>query len=161
MEAKMTEKTKRAKLTKGYVDRIKPGQKDEFHWDSEVKGFGVRVTPTGKLTFIVQGRVEGSDAPAARITIGPFGVFTVDQARDVAREHLRSMRLGVDPRQVRKADEAAKVTLQQVCDAYVSRPGKLKASSREAIERHVRTTFEAWKDKPEALPGDAYEGSAW
>lgn len=144
----MTNQPNRAKLTKGYVDRVKPGPKDKFHWDSEVKGFGVRVTPTGKLTFIVQGRIEGSAAPAARITIGPYGVFTVDQARDVAREHLRSMRLGVDPRQVRKADEAAKVTLQQVCDAYVSRPGKLKASSREAIERHVRTTFEAWKDKP-------------
>lgn len=48
----------RAKLTKGYVDRIKPGSKDEFHWDTDTKGFGVRVTPTGKLTFIVQGRVS-------------------------------------------------------------------------------------------------------
>ena len=49
----------RAKLTKGYVERIKPGTKDAFHWDTEVKGFGLRVTPTGKMTFIVQGRVEG------------------------------------------------------------------------------------------------------
>ncbi len=131
----MTSQPNRAKLTKGYVDRIKPGPKDEFHWDSDVKGFGVRVTPTGKLTFIVQGRIEGSGAAAARITIGPYGVFTVDQARDVAREHLRSMRLGVDPRQVKKADEAAKVTLQQVCDAYVSRPGKLKASSNAGLRQ--------------------------
>lgn len=53
----MTSQPNRAKLTKGYVDRIKPGPKDEFLWDTEVKGFGVRVTPTGKLTFIVQGRV--------------------------------------------------------------------------------------------------------
>lgn len=144
----MTSQPNRAKLTKGYVDRIKPGPKDEFYWDSEVKGFGVRVTPTGKLTFIVQGRIEGSSGSAARITIGAYGVFTVDQARDVAREHLRSMRLGVDPRQVKKAEEVARVSLQQVCDAYVSRPGKLKASSQEAIKRHVQTTFEAWKDKP-------------
>lgn len=144
----MSNQPNRAKLTKGYIDRIKPGPKDEFHWDTDVKGFGVRITPTGKLTFIVQGRVEGSSAPAARITIGPYGVFTVDQARDVAREHLRSMRLGVDPRAKRKADEAARVTLQQVCDAYVARPGKLKASSREAIERHVRTTFEKWASLP-------------
>jgi len=144
----MTSQPNRAKLTKGYVDRIKPGSKDEFHWDTEVKGFGVRVTPTGKLTFIVQGRIEAVSAPAARITIGAYGVFTVDQARDVAREHLRSMRLGVDPRQVKKAEEVARVSLQQVSDAYVSRPGKLKASSREAIERHIRTTFGSWKDKP-------------
>lgn len=58
------------------------------------------------------------------------------------------MRMGIDPRAARKAEEATKVTLQQVCDAYVSRPGKLKPSSADAIKRHVATTFEAWKDKP-------------
>lgn len=140
----------RAKLTKRYVDRIRPGLKDKFHWDTETKGFGVRVTPTGKLSFIVQGRFA-DDRAAARITIGAYGLFTVDQARNVAREHLRSMRMGVDPRAARRADEAANVTLQQVCDAYVTRPGKLKESSAATIKRHVATTFEAWKDKPMAL----------
>lgn len=137
----------RAKLTKSYVDRICPGPKDEFHWDAEVKGFGLRVTPRGKVTFIVQGRVEGNEG-AIRITIGAYGVFTVDEARDDAREHLRSMRRGIDPRDARKADEAMRVTLQQVCDAYVARPGKLKETSKHAIKRHVTTTFAAWKDRP-------------
>lgn len=137
------------KLTKGFVDRIKPGAKDEFHWDADVKGFGLRVTPKGKVTFIVQGRVEGS-GKEARITIGPFGVFTVDQARDVAREHLRNMRMGLDPRDLKRQDEAMRVSLMDVCTAYTSRPGKLKASSAAVIERHVTTTFEAWKDKPVA-----------
>lgn len=137
------------KLTKGFVDRIKPGTKDEFHWDADVKGFGLRVTPKGKVTFIVQGRVEGS-GKEARITIGPFGVFTVDQARDVAREHLRNMRMGLDPRDLKRQDEAMRVSLMDVCTAYTSRPGKLKASSAAVIERHVTTTFEAWKDKPVA-----------
>jgi hypothetical protein len=137
----------RAKLTKGYVERIKPGAKDAFHWDTEVKGFGLRVTPTGKMTFIVQGRVEGS-GKEARITIGAFGVFTTDQARDAAREHLRTMRLGGDPRAISKQTKAAGVTLQQVADAYVDRPGKLKESSKSEITRHVATTFAAWKDKP-------------
>lgn len=143
----MTTPQNRSKLTKSYVDRIIAGPKDEFHWDGEVKGFGVRITPRGKLTFVVQGRVEGRET-AARITIGSYGVFTVDQARDEAREHLRSMRRGIDPRAARKADEAVKVTLQQVCDAYVARPGKLKPSSKAAIQRHVKTTFEKWKDRP-------------
>jgi integrase len=135
------------KLTKGYVDRIKAGAKDEFHWDTEVKGFGLRVTPTGKMTFIVQGRVEGS-GKEARITIGPFGVFTCEQARDLAREHLRSMRMGLDPRELKRQDDAMKVSLRSVCDAYISRPGKLKASSAAVIERHVTTTFASWAAKP-------------
>ncbi|WP_201752631.1 tyrosine-type recombinase/integrase [Sphingomonas changnyeongensis] len=125
---------------------MKPGTKDEFHWDSEPRGFGLRVTPTGKMTFIIQRRVEGT-GKEARITIGAFGVFTVEQARDAAREHLRNMRMGLDPRELKKQTAALQVTLADVCTAYVGRPGKLKATSRQAIERHVTTTFEAWKDK--------------
>ena len=40
------------------------------------------------------------------------------------------------------------VLTDDVSDAYVSRPGKLKATSKHAIERHVRTTFLAWASKP-------------
>ncbi|QDP20024.1 tyrosine-type recombinase/integrase [Sphingomonas xanthus] len=139
--------TNRGKLTKGYVDRVKPGVKDQFHWDTEVKGFGLRVSPTGKISFIVQGRVEGS-AREARLTIGSYGIFTPDQARDVAREHLRSMRLGIDPRDLRRQDQAAKVTLREVADAYFARPGMLKESTKSEMNRHVEKAFEAWKDKP-------------
>lgn len=137
----------RAKLTKGYVDRIVAGPKDEFHWDTEVKGFGVRVSPMGKLTFIVQGRISGSES-SARMTIGPYGVFTVDQARDEAREQLRAMRKGFDPREMKRVDLAMKVTLQEVADAYFARPGKLKATTKAEMERHIDKVFTAWKDRP-------------
>ncbi len=139
--------TNRAKLTKGYVERVSPGVKDEFHWDTEVKGFGLRVSPKGRVSFIVQGRVGGS-LQEARLTIGSYGIFTPDQARDVAREHLRCMRMGVDPRDVRRHDEAAKVTLRKVADAYFGRPGMLKDSTKAEMERHVEKAFEAWKDNP-------------
>jgi integrase len=138
------------KLTKGTVDRVaRPGtsKTDLLYWDTEPKGFGLRVTPTGKATFIVQGRVDGT-AKEARITIGPYGVFTVDQARDVAREQLRTMRMGLDPRDLKRQDEAMKVTLGEVCTAYVSRPGKLKLSTRDEYQRQVDRVFAAWKDRP-------------
>lgn len=134
------------KLTKGYIDRLQPGTKEEFHWCVEPKGFGARITPTGKVSFVVQGRIVGTTS-AIRITIGPYGVFTVDQARDVAREHLRSMRMGIDPRDARREDEAAKVTLREVADAFLARPGMLKQSTREEMERHLKTTFANWQNR--------------
>lgn len=134
------------KLTKGYIDRVKPGPKDEFHWD-ELKGFGLRVNPSGRMNFIVQGRID-PNKPAARITIGPYGVFTVDQARDVAREHLRSMRMGIDPREVRREDEAKAVTLAEVARAFFARPGMLKESTRAEMERHLETAFAKWLTRP-------------
>lgn len=144
----MTTTPKRAKFTKGYVDKVRPAAKDDFHWDTDVKGFGLRITPKGKITFVVQGRVEGS-AKEARITIGAYGVFTVDQARDVAREHLRTMRMGGDPRAIKKQDEAMKVTLRDVADAYFDRPGQqLRESTKAEMNRHIDKVFAKWADKP-------------
>ena len=135
------------KLTKGYVDRVKPGPSDEYHWDAETKGFGLKVNPGGKMSFVVQGRLDPRKPPA-RITIGPYGVFTVDQAREVAREHLRSMRMGIDPRDTRREDEAKAVTLADVAKAFFARPGMLKPNTRDEMERHLNTALGKWLTRP-------------
>jgi integrase len=133
------------KLTKSVMDKLPtPAKGYVLHWDDQDRGFGCRITRDGKRSYVVQGRANGKEM---RMTIGPHGVFTVDQARDAAREHLRSMRLGIDPRDVRRQAQAVSVTLRQVSDAYL-RDRALKASSRSAIERHMTTTFEAWLHKP-------------
>jgi integrase len=136
------------KLTKTAIDRVaKPGTGTVIYFDFETKGFGLRVTASGAASFIVQGVVSGT-SKEARLTIGAYGIFTVEQARDVAREHLRNLRMGVDPRDVKKQDEALKVTLRQLADDYISRPGKLKDSSVATVERHVVTTFKDWENLP-------------
>src|SRR5262245_41726889 len=104
------------------------------------------MTPTGKLTF-VQGRVKGTNV-SVQMKLGAYGTWMPDEARTVAKEHLRSMDLGIDPRAAMKADAAMKTTLQQVCDAYVERPGKLKVSSQDEMKRHIEKVFVAWKDRP-------------
>lgn len=140
----------RAKLTKSYVDKVvPPDQGDAFHWDSELKGFGLRVNAAGR-TFVVQGRIgSGRTDPSARLTIGRYGTFTPDQARDIAREHLRNMRLGIDPRKVAKGTAAQRKTLRAFADDYM-RDIPLKPRSREKIEQTVAgplTRF-GWADKP-------------
>lgn len=141
-----------AKLTKTFIDKVQPPAKGyAMHWDETIKGYGLRVSapsdlhPEGKRVFVAQGRVQGK---AVCFTIGPFGEWTEHEARDKARKVLQGMREGIDPRDAKKADEAAKVTLRQVADAYMARPGKLKDSSKSEIERHVGTTFKAWEKAP-------------
>lgn len=135
-----------AKLTKTFIDKVQPPVSGyEIHWDDRVPGYGLRVTATGVRAFVAQGRVRGKPVI---VTIGRYGLYTEDKARAKAQSLLQDMREGIDPRDVKKADEAAKITLQQVCDQYVSRPGKLKASSKVKIERHVAKVFAAWKDRP-------------
>lgn len=58
------------------------------------------------------------------------------------------MREGIDPRAVVKADAAMKVSLQDVLEAYVGRPGKMKASTAAEYRRHVEKTFAKWAPLP-------------
>lgn len=134
------------KLTKTFIDKVQPPASGyEVHWDDSVKGYGLRVSSQGKRVFIVMGRALGK---SIQFTVGPYGVLTEDTARKKAQKLLQDMREGIDPRDSKRADEAMKVTLQQVCDAYVERPGKLKESSKAEMKRHVEKVFTAWKDKP-------------
>lgn len=69
------------------------GPRDRRHivWDDEVTGFGVRVSPSGLRSFIVQYRVgEGGRRAASHKTVlGHFPAPTPTQARARACEVLR------------------------------------------------------------------------
>ena len=43
-----------AKITKRAVDALQPDEdRDVFAWDNELRGFGVRVKPSGVKTFLI------------------------------------------------------------------------------------------------------------
>ena len=114
-----TELMKRIKITKRTVDALQPKDKDHFHWDPELTGFGIKITPEGRKVYLLQfrtsGRLRDSDgkvvpgkwAPTKRITIGRHGAITPEQARKKAEELLSAIRLGGDPAAVRAAEKAA------------------------------------------------------
>ena len=59
------------KLTKTVVDRAKPPATGQaFLRDSELKGFGLRITATGVKTFIVEKRIDGRSRRKKRRTSG-------------------------------------------------------------------------------------------
>jgi integrase len=135
-----------AKITKTFVDKVAaPAEGYEMHWDDSVKGYGLRVSSQGKKVFMVMGRVMGK---SIQFTLGPYGTLTEAKARERAQKVLQDMREGIDPRAVVKADAAAKVSLQDVLEAYVGRPGKMKDSTAREYRRHVEKTFAKWAPLP-------------
>ena len=70
--------------------RCDPGQAQTFLWDSAVPGLAVRATPSGKKSFIVQGRLG---AKTIRFSIGDAAATTLDKARDAARAAWASARV--------------------------------------------------------------------
>jgi hypothetical protein len=75
-----------AKLTIRTIDAIKPGEREQFVWDGEMRGFGLRVLPTGVKTFLVQYRTGASRQ--RRMVLGRYGVLSPEEARREAREAL-------------------------------------------------------------------------
>jgi integrase len=92
-----------ARLTKRMVDQIAPGEKETMHWDDELRGFGVRVWPSGRKVYMVMSRVKGR---LRRITIGTHGTITAEKARGRAHELLSEAKNGRDP--AKELDQARK-----------------------------------------------------
>ena len=137
-----------AKLTKRRIDTSKPTDKDIFLWCDATPGFGARVYPSGKVVFIAQVRVGRSQR---RIKIGPYGPWTVEQAREEADTIIREAGKGIDPQAEKRALRDA-MTIKELCDEYMTsaqsgqvltRFGRPKAARTIAddkgrIERHIK-----------------------
>lgn len=66
-------------------------------WDTDLKGFGVRVTSTGARTYVLRYRMGGRSTPLRVVTIGRHGSpWTTEQARRRAAELLGQVRSGID-----------------------------------------------------------------
>ncbi len=82
------------KLTKRVVDALTPEASEIVHWDDALSGFGVRVRPTGRKSYIVKCRCRGRQI---KMTIGTHGPMTVEQARTKARAMIAEAKAGQDP----------------------------------------------------------------
>jgi integrase len=86
----------RTRLTKRVVD-AQTADKERFVWDAELPGFGLRVWPSGRKSFIAQYRVHGGrGGQQRRYTLGTYPTITVEEARAQARTVLASARFGDD-----------------------------------------------------------------
>jgi hypothetical protein len=137
----------KGKITKRTVDATNPGEKDVFLWDTDLRGFGLKVSPAGSKVYIVQYRLGGREAPTQRYTIGKHGSpWTPDKAREEAERLLGRVANEVDPSKERKAKVAAHradavaPTLADFADRYIDEFAKAYKKPRtvEEDERNLR-----------------------
>lgn len=128
------------KLTKRFVEAIRPGPADLFAWDSEVRGFGVRVKPSGRRSYIVQYRTAGN--LSRRLTIGPHGVFAPETARARARDLLQAARHGADPA-AERAEARKALTVADLAERFMTihavpkkKPGSVRTDASN-LRNHV------------------------
>ena len=107
-----------ARITKRSVDVLTPGRSDIFLWDDVMRGFGLRLTPKGARSYVVQYRMGGRESPTRRYTIGTHGSpWTPETARREAERILIMVRQGTDPVDAKK--ERRRQAVDLAFDSYV------------------------------------------
>jgi integrase len=95
------------RLTDATVRKLPlPGTGHKIYWDTEVAGFGVRVTAAGVRSFALDYRVRGGRRQR-QYTIGRFPNWATVGARDEARRLRRLIDQGGDPLATLETDRAA------------------------------------------------------
>lgn len=147
----------RQRLTPQRIATFNPDG-ERFLWDTEMPRLAVRARASGAKSFIFKGTLNYRDI---RITIGSAEAWTIEAARDEARNYQRMIEDGNDPREVlrqqeeareaeeataKAAKEAAKretearqhYTLRALCDAYTA---TLEAKGKDRSAAATRSSF--------------------
>ncbi len=131
----------RRKLTKGFVENLTPKDKPYKIWDTELKGFHVEVTPSGKIVYYLFYRTISHRQ--RRPALGEHSpAFTTEDARSTARDWLHQVKGGGDP----FADRCklrGDMTFNEFADIYLrdyasqKRP-RTEVGIRANINNHLR-----------------------
>jgi len=149
----MTQDSTAAQLTdRGLKKLTQPKPAPVAIFDTDVKQLQVRASAGGTVSFSVLKRPPGSRT-LARFPVGTYPLITLAEARTKARDILREIEGGVDPR-VRKAEEDRQAAATQastfaaVAEAFIARYVRKKRSARR-IEQLIRREFvPRWADRP-------------
>lgn len=105
------------KLTKRIIDAATSEEKDSFIWDTELKGFCCKITPTGKKSYFLFYRT--ADGRQRKPKIADHGAVTCEQARDIAQQWLAAVARGDDP-SAEKQLMRKKPTIKELAQRYMT-----------------------------------------
>ncbi len=129
------------RLPKKAVDELQPRDKQYVCYDNSLLGFGVKVYPSGRKSFVIEYRpgAGGRRVAKKRLVIGKFGIITCEQARKFARQQLAQVVLGDDPSEL-KAATRKMLSFEEMGKEYLNKgaPIRLKQSTITNYEINLR-----------------------
>ena len=130
----MSKPQNRVRLTAGRVDAFTcpAGKSQAFLWDTEAPALALRVTPTGRKTYVFEARLNGA---TLRLSIGTAADWPLEKARGEAQRLKVLVDSGTDPRELERQQQAAQAAERAAAVA------KVKADKVAAV-----TVGEVWAD---------------
>src|SRR5690349_7100398 len=108
------------RITEAVIAKLAPTDKPLVIYDDRLKGFGVRLMPSGCPSYIVEYRPRdsGRRGNKRRMTIGSTTTLRVEEARKEARSLLASVEKGGDPARERTAARSA-LTVGELSERFL------------------------------------------
>jgi integrase len=126
---------------------LPPDVNDKIFFDSELRGFGLRIRASGVKTWLVQYAVARR---TRRIALGAPAVLDANKAREAAKDILARVRLGEDPAGEKAESKAkARETFGECLKIYLARRrDSLRPRSYVEIERHLAKNLKTLHSMP-------------
>lgn len=115
----MKKQQNRVKLTAGRVEAFTcpAGKSQAFLWDTEAPALALRVTPSGRKTYIFESRLNGA---TLRINIGTAADWPIKKAQTEAQRLKMLVDSGQDPREVERQQKAEKAAADAAAAAQLA-----------------------------------------
>lgn len=130
----------RVRLTKLVVEKAEVKSQRYTIWDADLKGFGVKVQPSGSKSYFAYYRTHSGQQ--RKPAIGTHGKVTTEEARRIAKKWIAASVTGLDISEERKEARAAPLVrdlAQKYLNDYAAcfkKPSSLK-SDQSNLNNHV------------------------
>ncbi len=118
------------KLTNQAISQVQPSNKETYIWDTELRGFGVRVYPSGSKSYVVRTWLANSHRPQRLQSIGNVNVISLSDARALAKATIREAH-----HEPALAEAARTITFEMLNARYIRDYARLRKRSWKADER--------------------------
>ena len=141
----MKQQTNRVNLTAGRVEAFTcPTDKAQaFLWDTDTPTLALRVTPTGRKTYVFEARLNGA---TVRINIGTVADWPIKKARTRVQALKMLVDAGTDPREVERDRQAAAVEKKAAAVAKVEAAKAAAVTVGEVWAAYIAERHPHWGD---------------
>ena len=135
----------KVKLTKSVIDDLPVPDKGRVtYWDTELKGFCIRLSRTSK-TYYAKKRIAGRPQ---WVKIGEHGPLTPDKARNEALKILSELIKGVDVNKKKAQERVRGITLKEAMDDYFMAKPFLREGTKRTYLCILNKWLPDWMEKP-------------
>lgn len=125
-------------LTNRHLANIQPKTQPFILRDSSLKGFGIKVNPSGQIKYIAEVWHQGK---SVRRTVGEYPLMSIQEARTEALSVIAEIKSGAS------GATRPNLTLEQLFKKYLA-DGRLKARTVRDYQEAINFYLEDWLHQP-------------